>query len=467
MRQRIESEEEYEAINRTKSIDKVSYGSSNAVDLINSIDMSLYQKAVFFLCFLVLATDGFDAGAIGYVAPSLVTNWGISRAVLGPVMSASLIGLGLGAVVAGPMGDKIGRKAMLVASVGSFGVFSLAAAHADSAGILAIMRFFTGIGLGAAMPNALTLTSEYSPSRLRAVTVNIMNCGYSFGLVVGGIASAWLIPHLGWRIVLVLGGIGPMILALLLGFLLPESIEFLATRGNRATTIAKIVARISPGACVDGRQTAVQSSKTTSEKQQAPFKLLFAPRYHMGTLMLWLAYFMGLLIYYLLVNWLPTLMRDAGFSVKDASWMTSMFPLGGMLGTVCVGWLMDRTDGARVIAATYGLTALLVAVAGSAIGHQSGIGVLLFICGALLISAPTAMSALAVIFYPTQCRATGVSWMHGVGRLGGVAGASVGAVLMSTGWNLGAIFALLAVPALVAGAAIYIIARSRLRQGAL
>jgi AAHS family 4-hydroxybenzoate transporter-like MFS transporter len=127
---------------------------------------------------------------------------------------------------------------------------------------------------------------------------------------------------------------------------------------------------------------------------------------------------------------------------------------------------MDRIDGARVIAATFGLTAVLVAVAGSVSGYPSAIGILLFMCGALLISAPTAMSALAVNYYTTQCRATGVSWTHGIGRLGGVSGAAVGAILLSTGWNLGAIFGLLALPAIVAESAIYFMAPSRRRDDA-
>jgi MFS transporter, AAHS family, 4-hydroxybenzoate transporter len=467
MRQHARRVQKSEMPKRYRSFDAASSRTTNVVDLIDSGNVSFYQKTIVFLCFLVLAADGFDAGSIGYISPSLVESWGIPRAALGPVMSASLVGLGLGALVAGPIGDRIGRKAILVASVGGFGLFSLLAAQADSVGALIVLRFFTGIGLGAAMPNALTLTSEYSPSRVRSILVCAMNCGYSSGLVAGGMVSGWLIPQFGWRIVLIIGGIAPMALALLLVLLLPESMEFLAMRRDRAEAIAKIIRRISPDLRTDGIQFVVASKSGDSGRQRTPLALLLERQYRLGTIMLWLAYFMGLMIYYLLINWLPTLMKDSGFSMRDASWMTSMFPLGGIVGTVCVGWLMDRIDAARVIAATFGLTAALVAIAGSVMSHQSAIGILLSACGALLISAPTAMAALAVRYYPTQCRATGVSWMQGIGRLGGVAGAAIGAILLSTGWNLSAIFGFLALPAIVAGVATYIMSPSRRREDAV
>jgi MFS transporter, AAHS family, 4-hydroxybenzoate transporter len=210
----------------------------NVIETIDAAKLSAYQIAIVALCFLILAADGFDAGAIGYISPSLVAQWGISRAALGPIMSASLIGLGFGALVAGPIGDKVGRKAVLVASVGTFGLFTLLAAQANSVAALTILRLLTGIGLGAAMPNALTLTSEYSPVRARSVSVCIMNCGYGAGLVLGGIVSGWLIPEFGWRIVLAIGGVAPVALAVALIFFLPESIEFLASSKDQDIRIA-------------------------------------------------------------------------------------------------------------------------------------------------------------------------------------------------------------------------------------
>jgi len=430
----------------------------DVVEFIDAQKFSLYQWAILLLCFLVLAVDGFDAAAIGYIAPALVAKWGVSREALGPVMSAALIGLGVGALVAGPIADRIGRKTVLVMSVACFGLWSLVAAQAHSVGTLTALRLLTGLGLGAAMPNAMTLMSEYAPARIRAVVVNVMNCGFSFGLVMGGVRSAWLIPKFGWQSVLVAGGIGPLVLAVLLVTLLPESVQFLVARSNVPARIARILGRIVPGARLDGCNFLTTQADAQPSRDESPFAVLLSRRYRLGTLMLWVGYFMGLLIYYFLTNWLPTLMKDVGLSMRNAALMTSLFPLGGMVGNICVGWVMDRFDGARVIALTYGLTAVLVLVAGRATGYPGALGALLFLCGVLLIGAATSMSALAVTFYPMHGRATGVSWMHGMGRPGGVAGAWVGAALIGMGWSLGTVFSLLAVPALAAAYAMYAMA---------
>lgn len=456
---------------------------TRSVDVQAFIDeqrFSPFQWTILVLCFLVVAADGFDTAAVGFIAPSLVQQWGITRASLGPVMSAALVGLGIGALAAGPCADRIGRKTVLVLSVFFFGVWSLAAARATSIESLTLLRFFTGLGLGAAMPNAVTLMSEYAPARIRAVAVNAMFCGFSCGLAIGGLASAWLIPHVGWPGVLIAGGVGPIVLTGLLIVMLPESVQFLAVRGKANERIGRILQRIAPkdapkerfegcrfvaadARVIDGSSmneaTNAKRGTNAVPKAQWALAVVLSSRYRFGTLMLWLAYFMGLLIYYLLTNWLPTLFKDTGFSAEKAALMTSLFPLGGVLGNLCVGWIMDRFAGHRVVALTFVLVGVLVLLVGQGVGHQVWLGTLIFLTGTVATSAVTSMSALAASFYPTRARATGVAWMLGVGRIGGVAGALVGAVLMGLGWQFGAVFSLLAVPALIAACGVYLTTR--------
>jgi AAHS family 4-hydroxybenzoate transporter-like MFS transporter len=423
---------------------------------------SPFQWTILVLCFLVVAADGFDTAAVGFIAPSLVQQWGIARSALGPVMSAALVGLGIGALAAGPCADRIGRKTVLVLSVFFFGLWSLAAARATSIESLTLLRFFTGLGLGAAMPNAVTLMSEYAPARIRAVAVNAMFCGFSGGLAIGGLASAWLIPHFGWPSVLVAGGAGPLVLTALLILLLPESAQFLAVRRRADQRIARILQRIAPSERFDGcRFFAVDVRGDTGgeSRAQSALAIILSARYRFGTLMLWLAYFMGLLIYYLLTNWLPTLFKDTGFSGEKAALMTSLFPLGGILGNLCVGLVMDRFAGHRVIAFTYVLVGALVLLVGQGVGHQVWLGTLIFLTGTVSTSAVTSMSALAASFYPTRARATGVAWMLGIGRVGGVAGALAGAALMGLGWQFGAVFSLLSVPAVIAAGGVVLTMR--------
>ena len=424
---------------------------------IDSQRFSPFQWTILVLCFLVVAADGFDTAAVGFIAPSLVQDWGVARSALGPVMSAALVGLGIGALGAEPLADRVGRKTVLVLSVFFFGLWSLAAARATSIESLTVLRFMTGLGLGAAMPNAVTLMSEYAPARIRAVAVNAMFCGFSCGLAIGGFASAWLIPHLGWQSVLVAGGVGPIVLTAVLILLLPESAQFMVTRKRGDARVARVLSRIAKDKSLDACRfvTAGQSV----EHRGSALRVVLSARYRFGTLMLWLAYFMGLLIYYLLTNWLPTLFKDTGFSGQNAALMTSLFPLGGVLGNLSVGWLMDRFKANRVIACTYIVAAVLVMLVGRGLGHQVWLGTLIFLTGTVVTSAVTSMSALAASFYPTQGRATGVAWMLGIGRIGGVAGALVGAALMGLGWQFGSVFSLLAVPAVIAAVGVFATAR--------
>ena len=190
--------------------------------------------------------DGFDTAIIGFIASDLVQEWGVEKSALGPVMSAALVGLAVGALTAGPLADRIGRKKVLIMSIVVFGGFSLLTAFATSLNQLTLLRFLTGLGLGAAMPNAATLMSEYAPERRRALLVNLMFVGFPMGSSLGGFLSAWMIPHYGWQSVLVLGGVMPLLLAVALIFLLPESARYLVVKQQPAQRIAAILKRIAP-----------------------------------------------------------------------------------------------------------------------------------------------------------------------------------------------------------------------------
>ncbi len=153
---------------------------------INEHPFTRYQWMILALCFITVAMDGFDTAIIGFIASDLVQEWGVEKSALGPVMSAALVGLAVGALTAGPLADRIGRKKVLIMSIVVFGGFSLLTAFATSLNQLTLLRFLTGLGLGAAMPNAATLMSEYAPERRRALLVNLMFVGFPMGSSLGG-----------------------------------------------------------------------------------------------------------------------------------------------------------------------------------------------------------------------------------------------------------------------------------------
>jgi len=418
---------------------------------INQQRFSAYQWLVLILCFLIVVIDGFDTAMVGYFAPALVQDWGVDKSALGPLMSAALFGLAIGSLCAGPLADYFGRKPVLVLSVLFFGVASLAAASADALESLTVLRFLAGLGLGAAMSNALTLISEYAPDQRRSVLVNAVFCGFPVGAALGGLLASWLIPQFGWRSVLFVGGVAPLALALVLMVLLPESVRYMVARGKPPEKIRLILARVTQTSLDDVGDFIFSESKVLNGR--FALSIVLSRPYLLGSMMLWLTYFMGLLIFYLLMSWMPLLMKDAGFTVDKAALMTALFPLGGGIGTIMAGWLMDRINPHKVVASAYLLTGGLIFAVGQG-GSVALLSLLIFLAGTTMNSAQSSMGSIAAGFYPTHCRATGMAWMLGLGRFGGISGALMGAGFMHWGLGLSGIFTLLAIPALIAALAL-------------
>ena len=411
------------------------------------------QWLTFALCFLVVLLDGFDTAAIGYIAPSLIKEWGVTKPALAPVLSAALFVLAAGALLAGPLADRLGRKRVLTGSVLLFGVACLASAYSRDLTELSVLRFITGVGLGAAMPTAVTLTSEYCPEQRRSLLTNAMFCGFPLGAAFGGFLASWMIPHWGWRSVLELGGYVPLALGVLMLVLLPESVRYLISRNAPVERVQAILRRVSASA--DQVRRFVLSETRPDAGARQGLGVVFSPEYRVGTLMLWVGYFMGLVVFYALINWMPVLFAEVGLAPQHATLISALFPLGGV-GAVFFGWLMDRFNANRIIALGYALTAVSIYAIGQAAGNVGTLVVVVFVAGTIMNTAQSSMPALAAAFYPTSGRATGVSWMLGVGRLGGIAGSFLVAQLSALHLGFSQIFAVVAVPGLIAMAALLV-----------
>ncbi|RCL20388.1 aromatic acid/H+ symport family MFS transporter [Pseudomonas sp. AFG_SD02_1510_Pfu_092] len=420
----------------------------NSLDVqsfINRQPLSRYQWRVVLLCFLIVFLDGLDTAAMGFIAPALSQEWGIDRASLGPVMSAALIGMVFGALGSGPLADRFGRKGVLVGAVLVFGGFSLASAYASNVDQLLVLRFLTGLGLGAGMPNATTLLSEYTPERLKSLLVTSMFCGFNLGMAGGGFISAKMIPAYGWHSLLVIGGVLPLLLALVLMVWLPESARFLVVRNRGTDKVRKALSPIAPQVVAEAGSFSVPEQQAVAARNV--FALIFSGTYGLGTVLLWLTYFMGLVIVYLLTSWLPTLMRDSGASMEQAAFIGALFQFGGVLSAVGVGWAMDRFNPHKVIGIFYLLAGVFAYAVGQSLGNITVLATLVLVAGMCVNGAQSAMPSLAARFYPTQGRATGVSWMLGIGRFGAILGAWSGATLLGLGWNFEQVLTALLVPA--------------------
>jgi AAHS family 4-hydroxybenzoate transporter-like MFS transporter len=427
--------------------------SVNVQTFLDEHKFSAFQWAIFGLCFLIVLMDGFDTAAIGFIAPSLLHEWGLQKKDLGPVLSAALFGLAAGALSSGPLADWLGRKKLLVSAVVVFGAASVASSFSATLDQLVVMRFLTGLGLGAAMPNAVTLMSEYCPDRLRATLTNAMFCGFPLGAACGGFLSQWMIPQFGWHSVLMLGGVAPLLLSVAMLLVLPESVRYMVARRQPIDKIRAVLSRISASAASATQFVLTEARPSIAGK--TGIALVLSRQYLVGSVMLWLAYFMGLVIFYALINWMPILFKDAGVDARSASLISALFPLGGC-GAILFGWLMDRFNANKIIATGYVLTAVLIWLIGQTAGSVGALVPVVFLGGAMMNTAQSSLPALAAAFYPTEGRATGVSWMLGFGRFGGIAGTFLVAELSRRQFTFTDIFSVVAVPGLVAAAALLV-----------
>src|SRR5450830_1843034 len=278
----------------------------NVREFINARALSPNQWVLVLLCFFIVAVDGMDVAIMGFVAPSILAEWGISRPAFGMVMGAAPIGLAVGAVLAGSSSDWWGRRRVLMGSVLGFGLCTLLTPLAHDTTQMAALRFLTGLGLGAAMPNTTTLLSEYVPERRRAFLVAAMFTGFNLGSV------------------LVLGGALPLLLLPVLYVYLPESARFMVARKMAPERITAVLSRVCR-APLAGVTSYVSGEAEVPARQ--PLAVLFERGFRLRTATLWVTYFMGLLVIYLTTSWLPTMMKDAGMSIDRAANVTAMFQL--------------------------------------------------------------------------------------------------------------------------------------------
>jgi AAHS family 3-hydroxyphenylpropionic acid transporter len=382
------------------------------------------------LCFLAALAEGFDIQSVGVAAPRLAPALALAREQLGPVFSASLIGLLAGALTFGRVADRVGRKWVLIASLTVFGLFSAATALAWDLDSLLAIRVLAGLGLGGAMPNLLALAAEAVGEDRRARVVTLVAAGFPFGGALAGAIAATL----GWRDIFLVGAAAPLAMAPLMAFVLPESSSFLA-------------ARRSPGVAATARS-------------DYPW-ILFGPSRALTTGLLWIASFLATLTLYLLLNWLPILMGDKGVSKPEASLISLLFNLGGAFGVLALGALLDRARRAWILAGWYvALAVCLVALAGAGADMLSA-GAAGFAAGVFVVSASVSLNGLAPCFYPVVMRGAGVGATVAVGRSGGIVGPLLAAALLGAGVGASGVLLVLAPLAAVAGGATLLLLRRR------
>lgn len=410
---------------------------------------------------LSLVIDGFDAQAMGYVAPSVIAEWHVSKAALGPVFSASLFGMLLGALGLSVLADRVGRRPVLIGATLAFAALMLATPFATSIPALIALRFVTGLGLGCIMPNAMALVGEFSPQAHRVKRMMLISCGFTVGAALGGFVSAALIPSYGWRAVFYVGGIVPLALGVAMVFALPESLQFLVLKGRMER--AKAWLRKFDPALAIGAHTRLAVRERNDEG--APVAELFRAGRTPVTLLLWAISFMNLIDLYFLSNWLPTVMRSAGYTPGTAVLVGTTLQTGGVIGTLTLGWLIERYGFVRMLFGAFACAVVFVGIIGSVAHLLPWLLAAVFAAGFCIVGGQPAVNALAGQYYPTALRSTGIGWSLGIGRVGSVLGPLVGGQLIALQWSDAALFHAAAAPVLCSALFVVVLAGATRGRG--
>jgi AAHS family 4-hydroxybenzoate transporter-like MFS transporter len=391
-----------------------------------------YQKLLVAATALTIIFDGLDNQLLAAAIPAMMGEWALPRAAFASVLAAALLGMMIGGFLGGYLGDRVGRRAALLGSVASFGALTIAASFAGDIGTLTTLRFFAGLGFGGAMPNAAALASEYVPLARRPFAVTVTVVCIPLGGTLAGFLGALILPAYGWRALFLVGGALPLLLAVTLWALIPESPRYLAGRRTRWPELAALLRRLGhdvpPDAeFLDSHERAVA---------RASVRALLVPEIRRDTLAICAAFFFCLLSAYLGVNWVPSLLTGAGFDVSIANYGLMAFNLGGVVGAIAGAVVIARL-GSRVtmLAMTAGAIAGSLLLAGMAIGEQSPAALLGMLAwtGGLINAVQTTMYALAAHIYPAAIRATGIGTAVAVGRVGGVVSPYAGAWALESG----------------------------------
>jgi MFS transporter, AAHS family, 4-hydroxybenzoate transporter len=382
------------------------------------------QIRVAVLCTLVQICDGYDLNSVAWAVPSLIREWHLPPSMFTMVFLWSSVGILVGALSAGPIGDRFGRRPLLLASLTIFGFASLLSATAGSLGMLSLWRFFTGLGIGGGFSGAAALTGDYAPHRLRATMIMATFTGAPIGGFVGGQIVAMLLAHFDWPVIFILGGAFPLLLVPALALWLPESPRFLAARDDLSPRHAALLRRL---------DIAPTQSGTVDIARGNPVRMLFGRDYALQTVLLWIVYFCSLLNLFLFAYWMPTVLNLIGYSPAQAVFASSMRDFGAIFAVLYLGLAIDRIGPERTLALHYAVGAVFIAVIALVALPYAMLLIMTFLAGATIIGSQTGANGTCGKLYPARMRTSGLGWALGIGRLGGIAAPVLGGYLLARG----------------------------------
>ena len=396
--------------------------------LLDERGLSSFQIKLIIWSFFIVLIDGYDIAAIAFAAPHLVRAWGVAPSALGPVFSASLVGILFGSAIFGWVGDRYGRKAALVGSNLLFGVFTFAAAYSSNLEQMFWLRLLAGLGIGGVIPNVVAINAESAPRHLRATLAIIAVGCVPIGGAIPGFVTAALVPQYGWPILFQIGGIVPIVIAVAALFGMPESIKYMALHESQRRRMEALITAIRPDFKIPRNARFV----IEDEKQFSGFNPIYLFREGLAliTPFLWLLFALNLMGYFFLLSWTPTLLTAAKLPLTTAALAGAVLQVGGTVGALALCWWLQRH---RFLAICI-MFVLAVPVVGSigfaGLTSQSALLTATFFAGFLVLGIQSGINVVGAMIYPTSLRASGSGWQLGIGRIGSIVGPLLGALFV-------------------------------------
>jgi MFS transporter, putative metabolite:H+ symporter len=421
----------------------VQFRGMNNTALLHRFDQARLEK--FHLILMLLTGSCWSWAAygvtiVGFILPALKNEWNVSSSALGFLAGIGMLGMLAGSVAAGTLSDHYGRRRMLTWIMYYLGVMFILSAVAGSYTVLLVLRFFTGMGLGAILPTGGTLVSEFSPIKQRGTLLVLLNGFWGLGGTLAALIGYSLVLHTGWRPAMLFGGLS-IVSGLLIQWLLPESLRFLLSKGQ-VDRAQKESARVHLVEILPDPEIQ-ENISPSSQPISKPRNGLWSHRFARTTFSLWFLWVSLNFLYQGVFVWLPTLLAGTDSSASRSFLLTFFISLGQIPGTLLVAYLADRYSRRRLIILSLGLLGLAAIVF-----SLSGSTAWVLIIGFTLMVFNGMAWGLAHPFsselYPTSIRGTATGWATGIGRLGGVVAPVVVAWVMQAGGGMTTIFSILA-----------------------
>lgn len=420
--------------------------------LLDQSSLSAFQWRIFFLCFIVAIFDGFDTQSIAYTGPALMEAFQLNAGALAPVMSAGTVGMAIGAMTLGLFGDRLGRRPGIMFSVLLFGIATWLTAYAQSVNQIVILRFLAGLGMGGATPLLLALASEYGPARHRGAIVTGVLLGLPAGAIVGGLLAAKMLPVIGWQGIFVVGGVAPLIVLVFLFFMLPESMQLQVNTGRNLDRVRNTLRKITKKTIPADAQLEVPEIKV----EKASLSALFGKELARNTVAIWITYFFNWVAWFMLLSWLPTVLKAGGLVPESAPMGTVVVNAVFILCAIPLSILLPRLNTRNVLLFMFAVGIALSLGLGLALPNWTIVFILVGIAGFGIGGQQLALNYLVISAYPTTLRATATGWAIGIGRTGAIVGAAIGGYVLE--WiGPSGFFSLLALPLVLAAVAVVLI----------